>query len=193
MNYKENIYYSLSDKEIVAAVIKNDGAMIKYLFCEKCSKLLSYIAYSVFDNRVDKRELISELFLYIAQNDWYKLKQFDFRSSLMTWLSVVSIRFFQKKREELLEKESEEALISKIRETYKPHSSKELIMDIENAINEMKNARYKDVICELDLKDVPPEEYAARTGITVDNLYNLHRRALMQLKNIIDKKEDYYD
>lgn len=193
MNYKENIYHSLSDKEIVAAVIKNDGAMIKYLFCEKCSKLLSYIAYSVFDNRVDKRELISELFLYIVQNDWYKLKQFDFRSSLMTWLSVVSIRFFQKKREELLEKESEETLISKIRETYQPYSRKERVIDIENALNEMKNARYKDVICELDLKDVNPEEYAARTGITVDNLYNLHRRALMQLKNKMDKKEDYYD
>lgn len=38
-----------------------------------------------------------------------------------------------------------------------------------------------------------PEEYAERHGITVDNLYNLHRRALLQLKSIMNKKEDYYD
>lgn len=193
MNCRENIYCLFSDQEIVTAVIKNDRAVIKYLFCEKCSQLLSYIAYSVFDNRVDKRELISELFLYIANNDWYKLKQFDFRSSLMTWMSVVSIRFFQKKREELIEKESEETLLSRIRETYQPYFNKERTMDIENALNKMKNVRYKDVICELDLKDVKPEEYAERIGITVDNLYNLHRRAIMQLKSIMNRKEDYYD
>ena len=57
----------------------------------------------------------------------------------------------------------------------------------------MTNARYKDVIYELDFKDVRPEDYAMKIGITVDNLYNLHRRALLQLKSIMNKKEDYYD
>lgn len=193
MNCKKNKLSLHTDQEIVAAVIKNDRAMIEHLFCEICSGLLSYIAYSVFDNRVDKRELISELFLYIAKDDWYKLKQFDFRSSLMTWMSVVATRFFQKKRDELLEKESEETLLLKIRETYHPYSAKERKIDVENALNKMKNTRYKDVICELDLKDVRPEDYAVRISISVDNLYNLHRRALLQLKSIMDKKEEYYD
>lgn len=193
MNNKRNSICSYSDREIVAAVIKNDRAMIEYLFCNKCSSLLSYIAYSIFDNRVDRRELVSELFLYIAKDDWYKLKQFDFRSSLMTWMSVVATRFFQKKREELLEKESEETLLLMIRETYQPHSSKERQIDVRNALDKMTNARYKDVIYELDFKDVRPEDYAMKIGITVDNLYNLHRRALLQLKSIMNKKEDYYD
>ena len=193
MNLKKNSLSIHTDQEIVAAVIINDSDMIKYLFCEKCSSLLSYIAYSIFDNRVDRRELISELFLYIAKDNWYKLRQFDFRSSLMTWMSVVATRFFQKKRDELLEKDSEEALLLKIKETYQPYSSKERKMDVRNALEKMKNVRYKDVIYELDLKDTSPEEYAARNGITVDNLYNLHRRALLQLKSIMNKKEDYYD
>lgn len=193
MNQKKNSLSIHTDQEIVAAVIINDRDMIKYLFCEKCSSLLSYIAYSIFDNRVDRRELISELFLYIAKDNWYKLRQFDFRSSLMTWMSVVATRFFQKKRDELLEKDSEEALLLKIKETYQPYSSKERKMDVRNALEKMKNVRYKDVIYELDLKDTSPEEYAARNGITVDNLYNLHRRALLQLKSIMSKKEDYYD
>ena len=193
MSKKKNNTCSHSDRDIVAAVIINDRAMIEFLFCEKCSGLLSYIAYAVFDNKVDKEELVSELFLYIAKDDWYKLKQFDFRSSLMTWMSVVATRFFQKKREELIEKDSDETLLSEIRETYQPHSSKERQIDVRNALDKMTNARYKDVIYELDLKDVRPEDYAARNGITVDNLYNLHRRALLQLKSIMNEKEDYYD
>lgn len=104
MNNKRNSICSYSDREIVAAVIKNERAMIEYLFCNKCSGLLSYIAYSIFDNRVDRRELVSELFLYIAKDDWYKLKQFDFRSSLMTWMSVVATRFFQKKERRIVRK-----------------------------------------------------------------------------------------
>jgi RNA polymerase sigma factor (sigma-70 family) len=193
MNSKKISASPHSDREIVAAVIKNDRAMIEFLFCEKCSTLLSYIAYSVFDNKVDRRELVSELFLYIAKDNWHKLRQFDFRSSLMTWMSVVATRFFQKKRDELSEKKSEEALVSQIKETVQPYSSKERTIDVRNALDKMKNARYKDVIYELDLRDTSPEEYAAKVGITVDNLYNLHRRALLQLKSIMNKKEDYYD
>lgn len=193
MDCKEKKINSFTDQEIVVSIVKNDRAMIEYLFCDKCSSLLSYIAYSIFDNRVDRRELVSELFLYIAKDDWYKLKQFDFRSSLMTWISVVAIRFFQKKRDELSEKDSEETLLLKIKEVYQPYSSKERQMDVRSAIEKMKNERYKDVIYELDFKDMKPEEYAERHGITVDNLYNLHRRALLQLKSIMNKKEDYYD
>ena len=66
-------------------------------------------------------------------------------------------------------------------------------MDVRSDNKKMKNERYKDVIYELDFKDMKPEEYAERHGITVDNLYNLHRRALLQLKSIMNKKEDYYD
>lgn len=193
MNCKRNNICLRSDQEIVAAIIKNDRKMIEYLFCDKCSALISYIAYSIFDNRVDRRELISELFLYIAKDDWYKLKQFDFRSSLMTWMSVVAIRFFQKKRDELIEKEPDDILSNKIRGIYQPFSAKERQIDMRNALEKMKNKRYKEVIYELDLKDARPEDYAKSHGITVDNLYNLHRRALLQLKSIMNNKEDYYD
>lgn len=29
--------------------------------------------------------------------------------------------------------------------------------------------------------------------VTVDNLYNIHRHALVQLRLIMSRKEDYYD
>ncbi len=66
-------------------------------------------------------------------------------------------------------------------------------MDICKTVNQMTNHRYKDAIIALDFEDRKPEEVAIEMAITVDNLYNLHRRALIQLRTILGKKEDYYD
>ena len=57
----------------------------------------------------------------------------------------------------------------------------------------MPNARYRKVIEVLDLQEVRPEYLAEEMKITVDNLYNIHRRALVQLRLIMGRKEEYYD
>lgn len=64
-------------------------------------------------------------------------------------------------------------------------------IDVRQAINRMPNARYRSVVVKLDLQDELPEKLAAEMGISVDNLYNVHRRALLQLKLIMSRKEDY--
>lgn len=182
-----------TDQEIVGAILRNDSRMIEYFFCRKCSKLLSYIAVSMFDNKVDRRELVSELLLYIASDDWRKLSQFDFRSSLMTWMSVVAIRFFQKKREDLMESDSSQALITEKLVSYHPSVTEEQRMDLDDALRRMKNPRYREVIQALDLEDRQPEVVAEQLSITVANLYNLHRRALIQLRALLGRKENFYD
>lgn len=68
------------------------------IFCKKCSKLFSYILYSIYGNMTTLNELVNEFYLYIAADNWRKVRQFDFRSKLMTWVGVVAIRFFQKKK-----------------------------------------------------------------------------------------------
>lgn len=180
-----------TDEEIVGRIIKNDRTMIEYFFCKKCSKLLSYIAYSIFDNKVDKKELLNELFLYIADNDWYKLKQFDFRSSLHTWISVVASRFFQKKRDVLVEKESSETLISQNKEFCTPIYNLDCKIDLYKALDKMVNERYRKVIYALDLEDRKPEDVALEMNVSIDYLYNLHHRAILNLKFLIGRKEEY--
>lgn len=175
-----------TDQEIVSAILANDCRMIEYFFCKKCSKMLSYIAVSMFDSNINRNELISELFIYLSANNWRKLAQFDFRSSLMTWMSVVAIRFFQKKRIELIESQSSEALINQNAMTNSPIESLDQKIDIMDAINKMKNARYRYAIIALDIEDRQPDEVAKEMAISVDNLYNLHRRALVQLRNILN-------
>ena len=104
---------NLSDKDIIEQLLLNNEQVIEYLFYEKCKAMFSHIIKEIFSYQVDKNELISELYLYLRDNDWYKLRQFDYRSKLTTWLSVVAIRFFQKRRDELIEKTSKSSLNNK--------------------------------------------------------------------------------
>ena len=184
-----------TDREIVDGILGNNQAIIHYFFYTRCHSLLNYIIKSMFDDVADRDELVNELYIYLQANDWHKVRQFDFRSKLTTWTSVVAIRFFQKKRLELIDSSHDNTLCSK-----KAHSTEctstlsvELKMDIKRAIRRIKNSRYQDVILALDINDIEPEVYAKQNHITVDNVYNLRRRAHLQLSLIMNKKEDYYE
>lgn len=186
-------YSKYDDHQLIAAILDNNNEVIDYFFNVKCSGLFAYILDNVFSKRIDKRELTQELYLYLANNDWHKVRQFDFRSKLMTWVSVVAIRFFQKKRETLIETASNITLNDKMWKENIAGTSIEEKMDLHFALQKMSNTRYRTVIECLDLKDVSPEALAKQMNIKVDNLYNIHRRALMQLRLIMGRKEEYYD
>ena len=185
-------YEYFSDEQIVQGILANDQGVIQYFFFEKCSSLFGYIINSIFDGRVDRDELVNEFFLFLQANDWHKVRQFDYRSKLITWVNVVAIRFFQRKRRILIEKESTENLIFENKHETNPAKSHDLKMDIERALKEMNNKRYKDAIIALDLKDIEPEEYAKSINTSVANLYNIRRRAHLQLGIIMKRKEEYY-
>lgn len=186
-------YSQYTDRQFVDGLINNDIKLIEYFFNKKCSGLFGYILVNVFDGNVDKQDLLQELFWYLAKNDWYKVRQFDFRSKLMTWVTVVAVRFFQKKREELIEKSTPLTLNDKMWQEQNCVISIDQRMDLCNVLERMPNIRYRKVIKALDLQDVRPEILAREMNVTIDNLYNIHRRALLQLRLIMGRKEDYYD
>lgn len=185
-------YNHYTDRDIVNAILRNDKSLIEWFFQNKCSKIFSYILYSVFDDKIDKRELVNELYLFMAQNDWQVFRNFQFRSSLMTYITVIAVRFFQKKRLKLIDSISTKELNDKLKQEFNMISSIEQRIDLNSALNKMPNGRYRQVIEKLDLKDVQPKILAKEMNITVDNLYNIHRRALVQLRLVMDRKEDYY-
>lgn len=186
-------YSEYTDRQFVDGILNNDIKLIEYFFNRKCSGLFGYILINVFDGNVDKQDLSQELFWYLAKNNWHKVRQFDFRSKLMTWVAVVAVRFFQKKREELIEKSTPITLNDKIWQEQSCAISIDQRMDLHGALAKMPNARYRKVIEVLDLQEVRPEILAEEMNVTVDNLYNIHRRALMQLRLIMGRKEEYYD
>lgn len=183
-----------TDEDIVKGILNNDKKIIKYFFVEKCSSsLFAYILLNIFDGNIDKRELINELYIYLANDNWKKIHQFDFRSKLITWTSVVAIRFFQKKRKELIGKEIVTTVNDKMGLSQNHIISIDQRMDLRSILTKMPNKRYRKVLEVLDLQDVRPEILAEEMGVTVDNLYNIHRRALVQLRLVMGRKEEYYD
>lgn len=64
-------------------------------------------------------------------------------------------------------------------------------MDVHNGLAKIPNPRYRMVIQQLDLCEVEPEELAKEMNITIANLYNIHRRALQQLKVVMLGKEAF--
>ena len=184
-------YRDYDDRQLVAAILNNDIGAIQYFFNEKCSGLFAYIIANVFDNNVPKEDLPQELYVYLAKNDWHKVRQFDFRSKLMTWVTVVAVRFFQKKREVLIEKSSPVVLNDMMWQDQSVGITTDQRVDLRAALQKMPNARYRKVIEVLDLQDVRPELLAEEMNVTVDNLYNIHRRALVQLRLVMGRKEDW--
>lgn len=182
-----------TDREIVDGILANDERIIQHFFFRECKPLFAYIIHSIFDGHVERNELINELFLYLEHDDWYKVRQFDYRSKLITWISVVAIRFFQKKRALMIDSDSIETLYEQNTLWQETGISHDRRMDVRKAIDQMPNERYQHVIVELELKERNPEELAQEMNITIDNLYNIRRRARLQLKTIMVRKEDYYD
>lgn len=180
-----------TDKQIVDGILRGDDRIIGYFFNRKCRPIFAYIIRSVFDFQMDEATLISEFYFYLQADDWYKVRQFDFRSKLTTWANVVAIRFFQKKRKELLDYRNDEALSNKTDIGESLYVSIDRSMDVEEAMKKMPNERYRQVIELLDIQGTRPEELAEEMNVTVDNLYNIHRRARLQLRMVMGRKEDY--
>lgn len=109
----------------------------------------------------------------------------------MTYISVISVRFFITKRIQLIDSPLSTSLIDKEELIHNTLFSLEQRIDIREALNKMPNERYRKVIEILDLQDIRPELLAEEMNVTVDNLYNIHRRALLQLRLVMGRKEDY--
>ena len=57
---------------------------------------------------------------------------------------------------------------------------------MREALDRMPNARYRQVLIDLYYERRTPWILAEEMGITLPNFYNLHHRALNQLRNILN-------
>ena len=168
---EEKDYALISDRELVDRLLIGDEEIVRYLFFDKCTPMFNYILHRFCPCQLDKNELINELYLYLQSDNWYKLRQFDFRSKLTTWLTVVAVRFFQKRKGVLMDYRNQSAPIKEEEKVF--DFLPELIskMDVWNAIRKMNNERYRQVLVDLELKDLDPKVLAREMNVTVENLY----------------------
>ena len=165
---EEKDYALISDRELVDRLLIGDEEIVRYLFFDKCTPMFNYILHRFCPCQLDKNELINELYLYLQSDNWYKLRKgvlMDYRNQ------SAPIKEEEKVFDFLPE------LISK--------------MDVWNAIRKMNNERYRQVLVDLELKDLDPKVLAREMNVTVENLYNIRHRAVKQLIAVIREEEHY--
>lgn len=183
----------MTDREIIQGLINRDNRITDQFFYVKCQPLLTAIMRLVFSYPVEYNEMVSELYNYLMEDDSIKLRQFQYRSSIYQWMKVVATRFFIRKRDSLIENTSKEP-------PYERHDDDVMVdtahivaqkIDVSRMLAMMDNQRYADVLRHLILQDEEPEKYAESIGVTVDNLYNIKRRAIAAISRIAIKYYSY--
>ena len=180
----------MTDQQIIQGLIARDNAITQEFFFERCRPLFYSIIRKVFSYEVDYDEFVNELYLYLMENDAARLKQFEGRSSLYQWLKVTATRYFIKKRDLLIEDLSKETPLEEEAIMEKPAIAS--LLDVQRLLDAMPNRRYAMVIRKLMIEEYSPEELAAEMHVTKDNLYNIKRRAMMQLMQVALNDIRYY-
>lgn len=185
----------MTDKETVEALVRHDAKVTAQFFYKNCRPLFLSVIKRVFDKQiVDYDEIISELYILLMEDDAKRLRQFNFESTLYQWLKVTAIRHCLKLKaqQRVIADESQEPVDN----TGKTNSCQEdshAGADMETLLRQMKNQRYALVIRLLMLEDQTPEEVAKRLTVTVDNLYNIKRRAIQALTDVALKDKKQYE
>ena len=185
----------MNDSQIIEALIARDERVTRQFFFESCRPLFLSIIRYVFSYEVNYDEFVSEFYLYLMEDDAYRLKQFQGRSTIYQWLKITAIRYFVAKRDSLIEMESKDSLLESVAQTASDDTEKPMTakMDVEHLFSLMPNSRYVYVIRRLVLQDAEPKIVARELGTNVDNLYNIKKRAIAALTEVALKEAEKYE
>ena len=180
---------SWSDEKLIRAVYSGDHDAIVYMFYTKFSSTFQYHIYKLFDYKVDVADLVDEFFLFMYEDDWKRLRSFDSnKSSLSTWISTVSYRFFRDYKRSKIDLNGLITISDKwetFRGDWIQSIDAGIMLDIETAIDEIKNERDKEIAKQIFMDDREYEAIAEEFGLTCDYVYTIKNRIIKQLKNTL--------
>jgi RNA polymerase sigma factor (sigma-70 family) len=185
---------SLTDKEIVDAILKRDAVITRLYFYEKC--------YPLFKARYDKYytdcesciEFINDIYIYImtpgVKTGKCYLSTFGFSCSLTCWLKIVVENYCHqlfKKRIETIEIPDDDS-DRKTQEPISPNIDSLNRQDVEVVLSQMPNKRYSSLIRLRYVEEKSNEQTAEILGMSMDNYYNKHKLAKEQFAKILRKE-----
>ena len=185
----------MTDKEIIEKLIARDEQVTRKFFFKNCRPLFLSIIRYVFSYEVDYDEFVSEFYLYLMEEDAYKLRQFEGRSSIYQWLKITAIRFFMAKRERMIDMNPKNSPSDTgMHEDMVDEESRTVArMDIKALFERMPNKRYVYVIRRLVLEDAEPKDVAEELQVSVENLYNIKKRAIASLTQVALNDTERYE
>lgn len=175
----------MSDKEIIQKLIDHDNLVTHKFFYEYCKPMFRSIIHWMFDYSVDYDEFVNEIYVYLMEDEARRLKTFKGDCSLYGWLRMVTIHYFTNKKNhsKVIENVHQEPLFDMNDEMQQVNETN-IKFDVEKILKAMPNQRYAYVIRKLYLEEMEPVELAKEMGVTVDNLYNIKRRAIAQFTQV---------
>lgn len=185
----------MTDQQIIEALIARDERVTEQFFFGNCRPLFLSIIRYVFSYEVDYDEFVNEFYLYLMENDAYRLKQFQGRSSIYQWMKVVAIRFFIAKRNSMIDMRSKGALLDSAVQREAIDCERDITAKIDMAylLGIMPNRRYAYVVRRLVLEEAEPKDVARELVTNVDNLYNIKKRAIEALTAVAIKEIERYE
>jgi hypothetical protein len=184
---------SLSDRELVDLLLANDQDAIEYLFFIRCNAMFAHIACSVFQLQSCKEELITDFYFFLSENDWSRLRQFEFKSGLNTWLTVIAVRFFKKIRisqTKMVAIDPQLIVETRKNETDDYDIINEMSrLELYKAIDRLSKPRERYALL-ADLTGKRAEDIAAEMGCTVAAVYNLTKKARLELKTLMQERKE---
>lgn len=194
-------YQYSTDKQFVADLIAGNERATEFLLYGRFRSLLVYNAqkaaktYLTPGTSFDPADFIHELYIYLQNDHWAKLRKYDPSLPFEKWLSVVSYRFFKDHTLSMLDAQRQTSVswladseVERIYSQGETHLSS-LMMDLRDALNRLDSERDRNILRSLLVNDEEPTAVAARFGITIDNLYNIKRRALAKLIRELEIKQ----
>lgn len=182
----------LSDRQLVDMLLTNDEKVVEYVFFHRCDGMFAHIINDVFQSQVKKEELITDFYLFLSADNWRRLRQFKFRSELSTWLTVVAIRYFNQKKDEIQTnlENLEESLMKEVRQIPDDFDLFDEMSRVElyEAIDKLPKSRERMAILG-ELAGKKAETIAEELGCTVAAVYNLTKKARKTLKKRMKGKE----
>lgn len=183
---KRQTLSSWSDEKLIRAVYSGDQDAIVYMFYTKFSSTFQYHIYKLFDYKVDVADLVDEFFLFMYEDDWKRLRSFDSsKSSLSTWISTVSYRFFRDYKRSKIDLNGLITISDKwetFRGDWVQSIDAGIMLDIDTAIDEIKNERDREIAKQIFVDDREYEAIADEFGLTCDYVYTIKNRIIKQLR-----------
>lgn len=196
------------DLGIAQAIVRRDAQVTRQYFYRQCFPLFRSVFLNYYTDSTDVKEFIDEIYvLLVAPNrdtGHCQMENFKGESSLAMWIKVVCLNYCRQKfrrRQRIVyaepmndddEKKSDEGdRFALLGESIEMDNGSINRHDVETILQLMPNKRYSQIIRLRYLDMKTNEEIAEQMQISMQNYYNVHKRAKAQYETIC-RKEDYY-
>ena len=187
---------SMSDREIVSALLSRNRYVTEAYFYRKCYPLFKACFDKYYTDCENCIEFINEIYLYLMlpnpESHESYMQRFSFRCSLTGWLKIVAETYchqlFRKKGEIIQESLDDTDRFTELADSIPIEHSSFANEDLKHVLAMMPNMRYRELIRLRYVESYSNEETAEKLGMSMDNYYNKHLLAKKQFVTALRKE-----